>query len=88
MHMLMITCAGLLLLGLFVLVGHLRGDAPGRSGAARAFVPVWFVLAFVNVTVGVVSAGYTVLQEAPVFVVTFGVPAALAWWISRRSRRG
>ena len=87
MHMLMITLAGLALLALFVGVGHMRSGPAGRAKAARLFVPVWFVLALVNVTIGVVSAGYTVLQEAPVFVVTFGVPAALAWWISRREAR-
>ncbi|MGB3555084.1 MAG: hypothetical protein WBA25_10650 [Jannaschia sp.] len=85
MHMLMITIAGLVLLAVFVGIGHLRGDAAGRKRAARAFVPAWFVLALINVTIGVVSAGYTVLQEAPVFVVTFGIPAALAWWLARRS---
>ena len=85
MHMLMITTAGLVLLAVLVGIGHLRGDAAGRANAARAFIPVWFVLALINVTIGVVSAGYTVLQEAPVFVVTFGVPAALAWWLARRS---
>ena len=84
MHMLMITIAGLVLLAAFLGIGHLRGDAPGRARAARAFIPVWFVLALINVTIGVVRAGYTVSQEAPVFVVTFGVPAALAWWLSRR----
>ena len=84
MHMLMITAAGLALLALFAGAGHLRAGAVGRAKAARWFVPVWFALALVNVTVGVVSAGYTVLQEAPVFLVTFGIPAALAWWIARR----
>lgn len=85
MHMLMITTAGLILLAVFVGIGHMRGDATGRGRAARAFIPVWFVLALINVTIGVLSAGYTVLQEAPVFVVTFGIPAALAWWLARRS---
>lgn len=82
MHTLMITTAGLVLLAVFVGFGHLRGDVTGRASAARAFLPIWFVLALVNFTVGVFSAGYTVLQETPVFAVTFGVPAALGWWIS------
>lgn len=85
MHTIMILSAGLALLALFVGVGHLRGGAAGRTRGAKWFVPVWFVLALANVTVGVVSAGYTVMQEAPVFLVTFGVPAAIAWWIGRRA---
>ena len=85
MHTIMILSAGLALLALFVGVGHLRAGAAGRATGARWFVPVWFALALANVTVGVVSAGYTVMQEAPVFLVTFGVPAAIAWWIGRRA---
>ncbi|WP_308918027.1 hypothetical protein [Jannaschia sp. LMIT008] len=81
----MILTAGLILLALFIGVGHLRGGVAGRAQAAKWFIPVWFVLALTNVGVGVVSAGYTVMQEAPVFLVTFAVPAAIAWWIGRRT---
>lgn len=84
MHTIMILAAGLVVLAVFVGMGHLRGGAPGRARAARLFVPVWFVLALINGAIGVVSAGYPVMQEAPVFLVTFGVPAALAFIISRR----
>lgn len=84
MHTIMILAAGLVLLGLFVGIGHLRGGAAGRARAARLHIPVWFVLALINVSIGVVSAGYTILQEAPVFLVTFGVPAAVAFLIARR----
>jgi len=87
MHAIMIIAAGLVLLGLFVGIGHLRGGAAGRARAARLHIPIWFVLALINVTIGVVSAGYTVMQEAPVFLVTFGVPAGLAFIISRRGAR-
>ena len=38
-----------------------------------------------NVTVEVVSAGYTIMQELPVLLVTFGVPAIVAWLLARRS---
>jgi hypothetical protein len=72
-----------MLLAIFVGVGHIGNAAPGRTKAASAFIPVWLVLALVNVTIGVVYAGYTVLQEAPVFAVTFAVPAAAAWYVQR-----
>jgi hypothetical protein len=87
MHMLLITAAGLILLGLFLGIGHLTGKAVGQVSAARTFLPVWFLLALLNVTIGVVWAGYTVTQEAPVFVITFGIPAALAWWLQKRASR-
>jgi hypothetical protein len=31
--------------------------------AAKAFLPVWLVASAINLTIGVVSAGYTVLEE-------------------------
>ena len=34
--------------------------------------------------IGVVGAGYTVMQELPVLLVTFLVPAAAAWALGRR----
>ena len=83
MHTVMITVVGLVLLALFLGVGHLRSAGAGRSQAASAFIPVWFVLASVNVTIGVVYAGYSLLQEAPVFAVTFAIPAAAAWFAKR-----
>lgn len=85
MHTIMIIAAGFVVLAVSIGIGHLRGGAAGRARAARLYIPVWFVLALINVTIGVVSAGYTVMQEAPVFLVTFGVPAALAFIVSRRS---
>ena len=38
--------------------------------------------------IGVSRAGYSVAEEAPVFVMVFGIPAALAlvrWWIWSRA---
>lgn len=79
----MVTLAGLILLAVFIAIGHARNAAPGRTKAASAFIPVWFVLALVNVTIGVVYAGYTALQEAPIFAVTFAIPATAAWYVKR-----
>jgi hypothetical protein len=43
----------------------------------------------VNLIVGITRAGYSFLQEAPILLVVFGVPAlaaALVWWrFGRRS---
>ena len=84
MHTVMILAAGLILLAVFLSVGHLRNGATGRAKSARLFIRFWFVLALVNVTIGVVSAGYSIAQEAPVFLVTFGTPALAAAWLMRR----
>jgi hypothetical protein len=43
------------------------------------------VLALLNVSVGVLAAGYTVMQEVPVFLVTFAIPAGVALVVARGS---
>ena len=84
MHTVMVTAGGFALLAIFCAIGWSRDREAGLARAARAFVPVWLVASVVNMTVGVVSAGYTVMQELPILVVIFGVPAAVAWLLSRR----
>ena len=88
MHMLLVIFAGCLLLGVFALFGKLwGGDAAGMALAARYFVPVWLVVALVNMWVGVTKAGYTVAQELPILAVVFAAPAAvaavLAWQVAK-----
>jgi transporter family protein len=47
----------------------------------------WLVAAGANLWVGVARAGYSVADEAPVFLLVFAVPAGVAllagWWVSR-----
>ena len=85
-----VIAGGLVLLGLFLLAGRLLGaGAPGAgmATAARWFIPVWLIGAAINLWVGVAKAGYSVAEEAPIFVVVFAVPAVLAllvaWGLSR-----
>ena len=45
------------------------------------------VLAAVDMWLGVSRAGYSVAEEAPVFVYVFGLPVAIAvavWWLLAR----
>jgi hypothetical protein len=77
--MLLVIIGGALLLGVFALFGKLwGGDVAGIGSAAKIFVPVWSVVALVNMWVGVTKAGYTVAQELPILLIVFAVPAALA----------
>ena len=46
--------------------------------ATISYVVVWFVVAGANMWVGVSKAGYSVADELPIFLLIFGVPAALA----------
>jgi hypothetical protein len=89
MHTLMVIAGGLALLGLSLLAARIFG-APGSAAlaqAVKAFIGLWLVCAALNMWIGVTRAGYTVGQEAPIFLVVFGVPAAAAllvgWWLAR-----
>jgi len=89
-HTIKVIASGLLLLGLFVLAGRLvpaATPAAGMVAAARWFVPAWLIGAAINLWIGVTKAGYTVAEEAPIFLVVFAVPAAIAilvaWGLSR-----
>ena len=84
MHVLMVIGGGLVLLGIFVLFGWLWGASTlGMALAAKAFVPVWLLVAGVNMWVGVSHAGYSVREEFPILLLVFAVPAiaaAIAVW--------
>jgi hypothetical protein len=89
-HTLKVIAGGLVLLGLFVLAArfvHAGSPAAGMAAAARWFVPIWLIGAGINMWVGVAKAGYSVTEEAPIFLVVFAVPAAVAilvaWSLSR-----
>jgi hypothetical protein len=49
------------------------------------FIVLWLVAALVNLWIGASRAGYTVLEELPIFLLIFALPASLAayvWWKS------
>jgi hypothetical protein len=80
-----IIAGGLLLLGLFILVGRWLGGATNQSTAlaAKLFLPVWLVAALINMWIGVTRAGYSVSEEFPIFLAIFlipGIAAAFIWW--------
>jgi hypothetical protein len=67
------------------------GRPPGRrtpaiATAALLFLPLWLAGAGINMVLGVKRAGYSVKEEAPMFLLVFAVPATaalLAWWMLR-----
>jgi hypothetical protein len=79
MHMLFVIIGGALLLTVFCLFGRLWGaDMSALAPAAKAFMPVWFVVTLVNMYIGVTRAGYTVMDELPILALAFAVPAVIA----------
>ncbi|RDJ20719.1 hypothetical protein DWF00_05490 [Bosea caraganae] len=80
MHTVKVIAAGFALLGVLLLVVPRlnTGDTHPVAFAMKLFIPLWFVASLVNLIIGVTRAGYTFLEEAPILLVVFGVPAAVA----------
>ena len=93
MHTLMVLTAGFVVLFFCLLVARALGG-PGLAPmvkAVQAFIPLWFIVAAVNMWVGVEQAGYTVMEELPIFLLNFTVPAvaaALLWWRLTHLKKG
>ncbi|BDU22162.1 hypothetical protein [Dyella sp. GSA-30] len=88
MHTILMIGGGAILLGLFLLFGHLWGSgAPALVTAAKAFLPVWLALSLVNLWIGVAKAGYSLRDELPVLLGVFAVPAIIAGVIIWRLTR-
>ena len=66
------------------------GAAPvaAMARAAMIFIVLWLLGAGINLWVGVSRAGYTLAEEAPVFLLVFGVPAAVAALLAWRWSHG
>jgi hypothetical protein len=84
-HILILVVIGLIVLALFVLVGRFAGGRGHGADGARAFIWVWLLAAIANGAVGVLQAGIPLLNEVGAFIPIFGVPALVAWYLSRRS---
>jgi hypothetical protein len=78
MRTLIIIGIGLALLGMGVGAGWLAGGAAKMKIAALIFIGVWFIAAAVNMYVGVTRAGYSFMEELPIFLLIFGAPAVAA----------
>lgn len=83
MHTIIVVAVGFGLLGLCAIAGHVLGGTPGIATAVLLFLPLWLVGAGINLYMGVRGAGYSVAEEAPIFLLVFAVPAVAAltaWW--------
>ena len=91
MHTLKVIAIGCALLVVCLVAGRLLGGGATSSGlvlGVKIFLPLWLVGAGINMWLGVSTAGYSVADEAPVFLVVFAVPAAIAgavWWFVVRA---
>lgn len=79
MHTAMVIGGGLALLAVFVFGARLM--AIDTRTATTVFAGLWLVVSLVNMWIGVSRAGYPVSVEAPILLVVFGVPAAIAAFV-------
>ena len=90
MHTIKVIAIGCALLVLCLIAGRLLVGGSAAGGlvlGAKMFLPLWFAGAAINLWLGVSRAGYSVADEAPVFLLVFAVPAAIAgvvWWFAVR----
>ena len=78
-----IIVGGLVLLAIDVVIGWRLGGPQTARIAVKLFIAAWLVVAAVNMWLGVSRAGYSVGEELPIFLLIFGLPAAVAallWW--------
>jgi hypothetical protein len=75
-----IIAAGFLLWGICIGIAKLlpNSNPQATTIATAAFVGIWFAAAAVNMWVGVARAGYSFMEELPIFLVIFLAPAAVA----------
>jgi hypothetical protein len=86
MHILILVVIGHLVLALFVLFARLLNNRGHTVDGARQFIWVWLLASIANGAVGVVQASIPLLNEVAAFFPIFGVPAAVAWYLSRRRK--
>jgi hypothetical protein len=89
-HTVKVIAGGFALLALCLLLGRIAGGAPaaGLTLGVKVFIPLWFVASGLNMWLGVSKAGYTVGEEAPIFLLVFAVPATVALFLVWKFSRG
>jgi hypothetical protein len=80
MRTVIIILGGFVLLAVCFGVPRLIGSnvAAATGTAVKMFISIWFVVAAVNMWIGVTRAGYSFTEELPIFLLIFVLPAAAA----------
>ena len=89
MHTIKVLAAGFALLAACLVFGRSLGNrAQAWSSVPRCSFRCGSSGAAINMWIGVSRAGYSVADEAPVFLMVFGIPAAVALLVIWRTARG
>ena len=57
------------------------GDAAPIGPAVAIFIVTWFVVAAINMWIGVARAGYSFREELPIFLLIFLLPVVVAVFV-------
>jgi hypothetical protein len=78
----MLTIIGLVVLGVAVGIARLLNKQP--ADGAQAFIWFWLLASIINAGYGFFGHNVPLINEAGAFIVIFGAPAAVAWYLSNR----
>ena len=85
MHTILVILGGVVLFMVLALVA--RTVTWLQQHLFTTFALLWFIASAINMTVGIVHAGYSFMAELPIFFVVFLLPVALAWIVSHKRQR-
>jgi hypothetical protein len=76
----LIILGGFLLWALCLVAAQMAANLNARSAsiATAAFAGLWFLAAAFNMWMGVARAGYSFVEELPIFLLIFSVPVIVA----------
>ena len=79
-----ILLGGFFLWGACLGIAKLLADASTASmtTATTVFAGIWFVAAASNMWIGVSQAGYSFVEEVPIFLLIFMLPVAVAVFVN------
>ena len=80
MRTVLFLLSGFLLLAAVLILARLfaQNFSSATLWATAGFILLWLVVTAANMWVGVAKAGYSAAEELPIFLLLFGVPAAVA----------
>ncbi len=82
MRTVIIIILGMALWFLVTRIARKAGVSPQK--ATLGFAALWFVAAGVNLWIGVAQAGYSFMEELPIFALIFALPVVLGWLLAGR----
>jgi hypothetical protein len=86
MRTLLIILGGLVAWGVCLGVARFAGGLTARSAfiATVVFAIIWLLAAAYNLWVGVTRAGYSVMEELPIFLLIYLLPVAVAVVVQKK----